>query len=381
MRIVLATRLFRPEVGAAAFRLAALTDALAERGHEVRVVTTRPPAAAGPLPEERASVSRWPVLRDAGGNVRGYAQYASFDVPLLGRLAAGRAADLVVVEPPPSTGVVVALATLLRRTRYVYYAADVWSDALVAAGAAAPVVAVMRTLERIALRRAARVIAVSGGVAERVVALGVDANRVAVVPNGIDTTLFSPGPAVTREPVFVYTGTMSEWQGADVFVRALPLVREKYPEARLRFFGQGSAEPELRRLAAELPAGSVEFGGVVPPVRAAEELRRGTAALVSIVPGQGYDFARPTKIYAATACGTPVLYAGRGAAADMIRDAGLGAAVGHDPRAVADGMLKMLDAGVPDSAHLVEWTRTHASLRSTGRSVADELEDVLARGA
>ena len=27
-----------------------------------------------------------------------------------------------------------------------------------------------------------------------------------------------------NSPYFVYTGTMSEWQGADVFVRALPAV-------------------------------------------------------------------------------------------------------------------------------------------------------------
>ena len=43
----------------------------------------------------------------------------------------------------------------------------------------------------------------------------------------------------------------------------------------------------------------------MPPTEAAEWIRGAAAALVSIVPGIGYDFARPTKTYAAAACGAP----------------------------------------------------------------------------
>ena len=133
MRVVLASRLFVPEVAAAAFRLRALTDALAGAGHEVTVLTTRAPEAAGPPPETGARVLRRPVLRDRSGSVRGYLQYASFDVPLAFRLLLRRM-DAVVCEPPPSTGVVVAAVCALRRVPFFYYAADIWSDALVAAG-------------------------------------------------------------------------------------------------------------------------------------------------------------------------------------------------------------------------------------------------------
>ncbi|WP_048876777.1 glycosyltransferase, partial [Saccharomonospora saliphila] len=131
MRIVLATRLFAPEVAAAAFRLKALADGLADEGHQVTVLTTRPPATATPRDYPHLDVRRWPVLRDAGGNVRGYVQYASFDAPLFARLLL-RSADAVVVEPPPTTGVVATLAGLARRTPFYYYAADIWSDALAA---------------------------------------------------------------------------------------------------------------------------------------------------------------------------------------------------------------------------------------------------------
>lgn len=370
MRAVIVSRLFPPEVAAAAFRLGALAEALVDAGHRVTVLTTRPPSTTGPAEPKYVSVSRWPVLRDRGGNVRGYVQYASFDVPLLLRLLF-RPADLVICEPPPSTGVVTAVVCGLRRIPFYYYAADIWSDALVAAAAPRPVVAVMRALERFALNRADGVVAVSDGVARRVIGLGVPPDRVEVVPNGVDTRVFAPVDTdTTAEPQLVYTGTMSEWQGADVFVRAMPAVRAQVPDARLVFVGQGSAEPELRTLAAELAPDAVEFGGVVEPAEAARLLRGSRGALVSIVPGVGYDFAKPTKIYAATGCGCPVLFAGAGDSAEMVRESRLGVVAAHSPDEVARAMVELLSTATPDRTRLVEWTEQHASLGASGRHAA-----------
>ncbi|WP_199430654.1 glycosyltransferase family 4 protein [Qaidamihabitans albus] len=372
MKVVLVTRLFAPEVAAAAFRLKALADGLAAAGHQVTVLTTTPPKTAQPQEFGDYSVHRWPVLRDKGGNVRGYVQYASFDAPLVARLLL-RSADVVVSEPPPSTGVVTAMVCLLKRTPFYYYAADIWSDALAAIDAPKVVTGIMRALERFALRRARGVIAVSEGVAERVRALGVAPERVEVVANGVDTGTFRPvsGPPVPEDvPYFAYTGTMSEWQGSDIFVRALPIVLRKHPKVRLRFFGQGAAESSLRELAAELAPDNVEFGGVVPPPEAARWLSGATGALVSIVPGQGYDFAKPTKIYAAAACGTPVLFAGVGASSELIREKSLGLVAEYTPESVAERMIELLDGYARDDAHLVNWVQDNASLATTGRLAA-----------
>ena len=377
MKVVIATRLFAPEVAAAAFRLKALADGFAAAGHQVTVLTTTPPktAAAQSFPE--FDVRRWPVLRDSGGNVRGYVQYLSFDGPLAARLLL-TSADVVICEPPPTTGVVTAIACLLKRKPYYYYAADIWSDALVAIGAHKAVSGIMRALERFALRRARGVIAVSDGVAERVRELGVPADRVRVVQNGVDTSTFRPVEAASDERYFVYTGTMSEWQGSDVFVRAMPQVLAKHPDAKLRFFGQGTAEKALRALAADLAPDAVEFGGVVPPAQAARWISGSVGSLASIVPGQGYDFAKPTKIYAAAACGTPMLFAGVGASAELIRDNQLGLVAEYTPEAVAEQMIAMLDGYKADSDHLVAWVAENASLATTGRNAAQWVAEDLA---
>ncbi|MCM3661073.1 glycosyltransferase family 4 protein [Georgenia satyanarayanai] len=373
IRVVLATRIFAPEPAAASFRLAALTRGLAAVGARVRVLTTSPPADMDAPADVPARVERWPVLRDAEGYVRGYVQYLSFDVPLVLRLLRTPRPDVVVCEPPPTTGAVVRVVSALRRVPYVYYAPDLWADAAESAGMSGFVVRALRAVEGWAMHGAARVIAVSAPVGARLAELGVE--RVEVVPNGVDTDVFTPdGPAVDAggRPYLLYAGTASEWQGADIFIRALPRVLAEVPDARLVYLGQGSDWQGLRALADELPRGSVEFHPRAPADAAARWQRGAAACLASIVPGRGYDLAFPTKIHASLACGTPVLFAGVGAAVREIRQEGLGWAVDYDVDAVASAMLGALRAprSPDETVRLSRWVRDHRSAAATGRMAA-----------
>lgn len=381
-RAVITSRLFAPEPGAAATRLSRLARAFVDAGLTVQVLTTQPqPGSAEPRDPAGVRVSRWPVLRDASGIVRGYVQYLSFDVPLMLRLLLCRRPDVVVCEPPPTTGLVVRLVCALRRVPYAYYAADVWSDGTASAGAPRAVVRAITVVESHVLRHACLVLSVSEGVTERLLGLGVDPARVRLVGNGVDTDVFGPASGQGEDqtppldvPYAVYAGTMSEWQGADVFVRGFAQALDTLPSgARLVFLGQGSDRPHLERLAHELAPGRVDVLGVVPPAQAARWLRHAVCAMVSIVPGQGYDFARPTKVWAATATGTRVVFAGVGTAAQEVRDAGLGQAVAHDAAAVGEA-LTWAFAERPtdgDRQRLASWTREHRSLDTVAKNAVD----------
>lgn len=386
--MLIASRLFVPEVSAGAFRLGELAAALSRTGAEVDVVTTRPPVhARGRADPDGVRVSRWPVLRDRGGNVRGYVQYASFDAPLLFRVLFRRF-DTVVAESPPTTGLVVALAAAVRRRPFAYYAADVWTDGVIAMGASKIVVGIMRRMERSVLRRATVTLSVSAEVTDRLVALGARRDRIATIGNGIDTRIFTADaePAAPDERYFVYTGTMSEWQRPDVFVRAFAEIAAEFPDVGLRFFGQGAVEADLRALAERLAPGRVRFGGVVGPDESARWIRGAVASLVSIAPGIGYDFARPTKTFAAAACGTPVLFAGAETGGELVREAGLGCAVDFTPDAVATAMRALLaDDADGVSAHLrprrAHWARENVSLEAVGDRAAAAVLGSLAGGA
>ncbi|MDO4899357.1 glycosyltransferase [Actinomyces sp.] len=378
-QVVLATRLYAPEPAAAALRLRGLARALAAAGAEVRVLTSTPPGMSAPA-DPGVAVSSAPALRDAGGYIRGYAQYLSFDIPLAVRLLAGSAPDLIVAEPPPTTGAVVRVVAALRGAPYAYYAADVWSDAAASTGAPGWVVGALRGVEGLALRGATTVLAVNDGVAERVRRLG--ARRVTVVPNGIDTDVFTPdGPSAAdapSAPYFLYAGTASEWQGAGVFIEALRLVHREEPEARLVFLGHGSDWQTLKDLADG--DARVVFRDLVPAAQAATWQRGAVASVVSIRPGLGYDFAYPTKIFAALACGTPVVYAGPGPARTDLPDNALGWASDYDAEQVAAAMLAALEASRADDVQRTQeaqrrrdWVMRHRSMQAALRDAAEVL--------
>lgn len=368
-RALIATRIFIPEAAAAAFRLAALADALSQVA-ETEVLTTKVDAPAAV--HHGVKVRRWPVLRDRSGYVRGYLPYLSFDAPLLVRLLATKRPDVVVVEPPPTTGAVVRLVCRLRRIPYVWYAADVWSDATRSTGAPPIVVRAVRALESWVLRGAAASLAVSEQVTERVRDLG--GRSVVTVGNGVDTEVFGlDGEERGGRRTIVYAGTASEWQGAEVFVQAMPKVLDAVPDARLVYLGQGSGWTAIAAAAADLPDDAVMMMSTVAPEQSAAWLRGAAAAVASIVPGQGYDFAIPTKLFAALGTGTPVVYAGIGAAADLVRENDLGWAIDHDVNAVAAAMIEALQ--MPDQQHerrrRARWVVENRSLATAARHAAD----------
>ena len=90
---------------------------------------------------------------------------------------------------------------------------------------------------------------------------------------------------------------------------------------------------------------------------------------MSIVPGRGYDFAYPTKVLAALACGTPVVFAGVGPVVEDVRSADLGAVAGHSAQSVAAAIRDVLSRP-RDPGRLRAWVQEHRSLGATGRAAA-----------
>jgi glycosyltransferase involved in cell wall biosynthesis len=102
-----------------------------------------------------------------------------------------------------------------------------------------------------------------------IVSLGLSRQRVTVIPNGVSPSDFSPSPLPPREgrvPVLLYIGTLADWQGLDVVIKALPKILEEQT-ARLLIVGRGRSRQrkmllkQIRRLGVE---GSVNLRPAVP---------------------------------------------------------------------------------------------------------------------
>lgn len=374
MRITLVSRIFAPEPSAASLRLAAVVRECTERGATVQVLTTHPPAGLDRDIGLSARVSRWPVFRDSSGYVRGYVQYMSFDIPAFFRVLFGRRANAIVVEPPPTTGFMVRLAAVLRRTPYVYFAADIWSDAAASTGAASWIVSGVRWLESQALRGAAHVVAVSDAVAQRVASLA-PRTPTTVVGHGVDTDLFTPEGSRPSHPAdIVYVGTASEWHGARVAMEAVITTLQRDTSLTAAFIGQGSDWPVLTEMAAASPvADRIRMLPTVPVEEAASWLRAARVSIATLKPGIGYDFAVPTKIYSSLATGTPVAYAGPDPVRSMISDHSLGEACEYGSDALASAISRVCEREDALTSHVRSWATQNVSAQAVAGRTASAI--------
>ena len=74
-----------------------------------------------------------------------------------------------------------------------------------------------------------------------IASLRLDRKRVTVIPNGVSPSDFTPSPLPDREgrvPVLLYIGTLADWQGLEVLIRALPRIIEQQA-VRLHIVGRG----------------------------------------------------------------------------------------------------------------------------------------------
>jgi len=170
---------------------------------------------------------------------------------------------------------------------------------------------------RWAAHRADHLIAVSDELKQVLVGMDVPAEKITVLRNGVDATLFRPVERDTMRSaldmqgfVLLSVGNLVPVKGHDLVIEALARI----PDAQLLIIGEGSCEPQLRKLIAGL--------GVEKRVRLLGNLSQlelrdyyGAAdALVLASEREGW----PNVLLESMACGTPVIASRVGAASAIV---------------------------------------------------------------
>lgn len=182
------------------------------------------------------------------------------------------------------------------------------------------------------LRRAARVIATSDFVRDRAVSkLGLAADRVRVVPLGLDHDTLHPG-AVDREPFLLYPARPWRHKNHARLYEALELVRRERPELRLVLTAGGDF--------GAVPDGVVVRGHVTREELVSLMQRASALVFPSLYEGFGLP---PLE---AMACGCPVACSNAGALPETVGDAAR-LFDPHDARAIADAVLTVLNEPAP----------------------------------
>jgi colanic acid biosynthesis glycosyl transferase WcaI len=350
MRIIFISQYFPPETEIGGIRILELGRRLIAEGHKVSVLTGLPNYPNGKLhPAYRKKAWKLTWREDNSGiDVIRVAMFPSHSKRTLPRLAnyfsflfasALRAMflskpDVIVCTSPPLT---IGLSAWLAATRFqapfVLEARDLWPEAAIALGYLqnSRVQKAAFALEGFLYRHARHLVVVSQGMKKDLVERGIAPAKSSVIPNGVDTELFTPDAKneyieslkKSGLRVGIYLGTLSAYHGAD---HALALLEklQSHRDIRVVFAAGGSAAQELQTAVAQRGLRNALF------LRA--PLRREMPGLIAssdfclalVKPGPFSRWLLSSKIFMYMACGRPIFALAAGETARVIAEAQCG---------------------------------------------------------
>lgn len=358
MRILILSQFFEPEP---VLMNVAFAKALAEGGHEVRVLTGFPNYPGGKTYAgwrmklcqreviDGIAITRVPLYAShSQSKVGRIANYGSFcaAAAIAGTFSPWRPDVMFIYHPPLTVGIAAAIIGFLRGVPYVYNIQDLWPDTLKATGMIgnARVLKLIGHLAQFVYKRAALLLPQSPGFAQRLRERGVAEAKLQPVINWADEQALAHAPSWPRpaalEGKFVVTfaGTMGAAQALDTVVEAARALEASHPDVRFLMIGHGI---EKDRLQAAAP-GNMVFLPAVPMQQIGGVLQASDALLVHLRADPLFEITIPSKTQAYLFAGKPILMGVRGDAAALVEQAGAGIAVPpQDAPALADAIITL----------------------------------------
>ena len=265
--------------------------------------------------------------------------------------------DLVHAHSPVLAGVPAIRAARRFGLPVVYEMRASWEDAAVDHGTARTGdwrYRLSRSAETWVLRRADAVTTICEGLRKDIVARGIHADKVTVIPNAVDAQRFrvdgKRSGALLQElglagaRVIGFIGSFYAYEGLALLLRALPIMIATMPNVRLLLVGGGYEEARLKQQAAEHGlSDKVIFAGRVPH----DQVQRYYDLVdVFVYPRERTrltELVTPLKPLEAMAQGRLVVASDVGGHLELIRDRDTGLLFrAGDPEALSEAVLKLL---------------------------------------
>lgn len=390
--VLFVNRIYPPGRGATGRMLRDLARAFARDGWNVTVLTTGPQSRS-----EKDGAVR--VIRVAsrmrGQNIFGYGW-----VWIRFLIAGARLPrhDLVVsmTDPPMLVLVGWALARW-RKARHIHWCQDLYPDLLPVLGMPLPefMMKGLRALSHRALKRCDRVVAIGRCMARGLVQAGIDAKRIAVIPNWPDAELLNvAAPASTTaqtsaaeqgrvgtngsaharpfEELFrdgdapkfrvLYAGTLGRAHPVATILDAAARLATTHPQIEFVFVGDGPGHEKLATERARRGLENVRLLPWQPSSRLRDLMESGDVHLLSM----SHDAAGmlvPCKLYAALAAARPCIFVGpvQSEVARVINDFKAGTIIAQGE----DETLAQVVASYCENGDL--WFAAHAGAGQAGR--------------
>lgn len=398
MRVLVVSQYFPPEPS----RIGDFASGLAERGHEVTVLTGKPNYPGGRLypgygflgqTRERhgdVEVVRVPLVpRGSGSGLRmslNYLSYALFASVLGPLLCRGRYDLVFVCQLSPFT---VALPGLvfkyLKRAPMMLWVQDLWPESLEESGAVRSkrVLGWVGALVSYTYRRCEAVLIQAEGMRPRVVGRGANPAGVSYFPNWAEALY---GPVELEEAAserrempdgfrVVFAGNIGAAQSFGTILAAAEKLKD-HPEIRWVVFGDGrmrsAAEERVRRSGL---SGHVFFLGSRPVEKMPRYFTLADALLVTLGRRPIFALTMPVKLQSYLASGRPIIACADGETARAVEDSDAGlTAPAEDADALAAAVLKLYETPPEERAEMGRRGRAYFERHFEREMLLDRLE-------
>ena len=168
----------------------------------------------------------------------------------------------------------------------------------------------------------------------------VDAERLTVVYNGVDSTTFVPVPDITREPMHLITTASADQplKGTRYLLEAVALLVEEFPDLKLTFIGKPNpGGPTDKLLKTKGLMSRIEFHHGIDATAITALYAR---ASIAVVPSEYEGFGFPAA--EAMACEVAVVSTAGGALPEVVGDAGIIVPC-KNAAALAEGIRRLLN--------------------------------------
>lgn len=368
MRFLILTQYFPPETGAPQVRLAAMIRELLRLGHAVEVVTALPNYPHGEIFSdyrgrfyrqeewEGVRVHRVWMYAATGAGIKRLLNYFSFMITAFWGLRKAQKPDYLFVESPPlflgMTGYWVAKRW---KVPFIFNVADLWPDSVKELGLMRDGLALRlaENLEAWLYRKANYVTALNDSLYQIIINdKQVPADKVLLLPNGVDIQLFQPLPAEAAfraslglpedKSLILYAGTHGYAHGMEVILEAAQLLTDT--NVLFLCVGGGSEKNRIQQLSEQKGLSNVLFWSPHPPEFIARLYSLALAGIVTFRNFPGVECIRPAKMLPIMACGKPVLLSSAGEGARLVAAANAGIVVAPgDSNGLAEAVRRLLN--------------------------------------
>jgi glycosyltransferase involved in cell wall biosynthesis len=329
-RLIFVNRFFHPDHSATSQILGDLAFHLAEAGLDVQVLTSRQiyddPSRVLASRETIRGVQAHRVWSSRFGRGRllpRAVDYLTFYLSATAKLATLADSNTIIIAEtdPPLLSVPCALVARLKRSALVNWTQDLFPE--IAESLRVPgislVAPLLRWLRNLSLKQARTNVVLGEGMAARLRAEGIAADKIDVIHNWSPVEMPDPAAQPVPNPLRVewqlgqkfvvgYSGNFGRAHDFTTVLDAAAMLRA-LPDVHFLFVGAGAQRPWVEARVKELGLTNVSFQPYQPLDRLPLSLTVPDVHLVSLKP-ELEGLIVPSKFYAVLAAGRPVLFVG-----------------------------------------------------------------------